>query len=54
MTKDLKERTVEISLPVLALLSLAVLAGIVFYLFKEGLPIFQQLPLLSFIFGTDW
>lgn len=54
MTKDLKERTVEISLTVLALLSLAVLAGIVFYLFKEGLPIFQQLPLLSFIFGTDW
>ena len=28
MTKDLKERTVEISLTVLALLSLAVLAGI--------------------------
>ena len=54
MTKDLRERTVEILLTVLALLSLAVLAGIVFYLFKEGLPIFKLLTPLNFIFGTDW
>lgn len=54
MTKDLRERLVEIALAVLALMSLAVLAGIVFYLFKEGLPIFAQLAPVKFIFGTDW
>lgn len=54
MTKDLRERIVEISLAVLALVSLAVLAGIVFYLFKEGLPIFVHLTPLEFIFGTEW
>ena len=54
MSKDLREKTVEILLTVLALMSLAVLAGIVFYLFKEGLPIFKLLTPLNFIFGTDW
>ena len=38
----------------LALTSLAVLAGIVFYLFREGLPVFAQVGPLQFIFGTDW
>lgn len=54
MSKDLRERLVEAALAVLALMSLAVLAGIVFYLFKEGLPIFAQLTPVKFIFGTDW
>ena len=45
---------VEIGLTVLALTSLATLAGIVFYLFREGLPVFSQVTPLKFIFGTDW
>ena len=49
MSKDLKEKTVEISLAVLALLSLAVLAGIVFYLFKEGLPIGMRVQKMDLI-----
>ena len=38
----------------MALLSLAVLAGIVFYLFREGLPVFASTGFLDFVFGTDW
>lgn len=30
------------------------LAGLVFYLFREGLPVFSQVTPLKFIFGTDW
>ncbi|MGN1209228.1 MAG: phosphate ABC transporter permease subunit PstC [Duodenibacillus sp.] len=50
----LREKAVRSGLCVLALTSLAVLAGIVFYLFREGLPILSELPLISFVFGTDW
>lgn len=39
MRYDFREKAVEGGLAALALLSLAVLAGIVFYLFREGLPV---------------
>ncbi len=54
MSRELKEKLVEIGLTILAFVSLAVLAGIVFYLFREGLPIFAHLSPVEFIFGTDW
>lgn len=54
INKNRRERMVEIGLTVLALTSLATLAGIVFYLFREGLPVFSQVTPLKFIFGTDW
>ena len=54
MRYDFREKAVEASLKVLAFAALAVLAGIVFYLFREGLPVFAQTGLLDFVFGTDW
>ena len=54
MRFDVKEKAIEVGLKSLAFLSLAVLAGIVFYLFREGLPVFANLGLLDFVFGTDW
>lgn len=54
INKNRRERMVEIGLTVLALTSPATLAGIVFYLFREGLPVFSQVTPLKFIFGTDW
>lgn len=54
MRYDFREKAVESGLAALALLSLAVLAGIVFYLFREGLPVFASTGFLDFIFGTDW
>lgn len=50
----LREKAVKSGLCLLALTSLAVLAGIVFYLFREGLPILSELSLVRFVFGTDW
>lgn len=50
----LREKAVKTGLCLLALTSLAVLAGIVFYLFREGLPILSELSLVRFVFGTDW
>ena len=54
MRYDFREKAVEGGLAALALLSLAVLAGIVFYLFREGLPVFASTGFLDFVFGTDW
>ena len=48
------EKAVKTGLCLLALTSLAVLGGIVFYLFREGLPILSELSLVRFVFGTDW
>ena len=52
MRYDFREKAVEGGLAALALLSLAVLAGIVFYLFREGLPVFASTGFLDFVFGT--
>ena len=41
MNKRCRETAVRGGLTLLALTALAVLAGIVFYLFKEGLPVFK-------------
>ena len=54
MNKRCRETAVRGGLTLLALTALAVLAGIVFYLFKEGLPVFKFIGPLRFIFGTDW
>ena len=54
MNKRCLETAVRGGLTLLALTALAVLAGIVFYLFKEGLPVFKFIGPLHFIFGTDW
>ncbi len=56
MNKRCRETAVRGGLTLLALTALAVLAGIVFYLFKEGLPVFKFIPcvLLSGRIGIPW
>ncbi|MGM0470864.1 MAG: phosphate ABC transporter permease subunit PstC [Bacillota bacterium] len=49
-----KEKLIKWSLFVFASSSILFLMGIVIILFKEGLPIFDQVGLLDFIFGKDW
>lgn len=39
---------------ILAFSSLFFLVGITLTLFKEGLPLFQKVPILEVIFGTTW
>ncbi|SKA62906.1 phosphate transport system permease protein [Desulfobaculum bizertense DSM 18034] len=38
----------------IAMTSIVVLALIVFFLFMEGLPIFQEYPVAKFFFGLEW
>lgn len=50
----MKEKFYQYIFAVLAFASLFFLVGIVFVLFKEGLPIFKETGLLNFIFGKHW
>lgn len=49
-----KERIVQVILLLFAFSSILFLTGIIIVLFKEGLPIFQKIGLLEFIFGKEW
>jgi len=49
-----KEKVIEKVLFVFALSSILFLAGIVFVLFMEGLPIFEKVGVLEFITGKVW
>ena len=49
-----KEKIIKYILLFFALSSIIFLTGIVFVLFREGLPIFQEVGLFNFIFGEDW
>lgn len=49
-----KEKIYKIIFTVLAFSSLVFLTGITVILFKEGLPIFKQVPFFKFIFGKFW
>ena len=49
-----KEKVIEKILFVFALSSILFLAGIVFVLFMEGLPIFEKVGILEFITGKIW
>lgn len=49
-----KEKVIKNILFIFALSSILFLTGIVFVLFKEGLPIFGKVGLFEFMFGTDW
>lgn len=54
MNASLKEVLVRYSLAGIAGSSLLALAGIVLFLFMEGLPLFVHYPVTEFIFGTLW
>jgi phosphate transport system permease protein len=49
-----KERAIRTFFYVIALASITILSLIVFFLFSEGLPIFGQVSVKGFLFGTYW
>lgn len=51
---DLQETFVRYALTVVAGSSILALAGIVIFLFMEGLPLFRQYSFLDFLFGRLW
>lgn len=50
----LKESIVRVGLSVVAFTSLLALCGIMAFLFMDGLPLFNDYPILGFLFGTLW
>ena len=49
-----KEKIIKYILLFFALSSIIFLTGIVIVLFREGLPIFEKVGILNFIFGREW
>lgn len=54
MSRRVREATIKNVLALMALLSLLALALIVWFLFREGLPIFRQVSLQDFLLGPFW
>src|SRR3989339_253660 len=50
----MKEKIYRWFFSVLAFSSLVFRAGIIFVLFKEGLPIFREVSFFNFVFGSSW
>ena len=50
----IKERIIQYFFLLVALASIIVLALIVLFLFKEGLPIFEKVSVKDFLFGKYW
>ena len=50
----IKEKIYEYIFRVIAFSSLIFLLGIIIVLFQQGLPIFKELGVTDFIFGTSW
>ena len=53
-SRDIKEKAVRVTLTALAGSSLLALAGIVIFLFMEGLPLFGEYSFFNFLFGSLW
>ena len=53
-SRDIKEKSVRVTLTALAGSSLLALAGIVIFLFMEGLPLFSEYSFFNFLFGSLW
>ena len=54
MTRHFREIIIKNIFAFLSFLSVLILGLIVFFLFQEGIPLFQQVSLSEFIFGTTW
>ena len=54
MNKRLGEYLVEKGLFITAIFSIIVILLIIGFIFREGIPIFQEYGFLNFIFGMDW
>ncbi len=50
----MKEKIIYFVLALAAAFSLVSLLGIMLFLFYEGIPIFKEVPVLSFLFGEYW
>jgi phosphate transport system permease protein len=54
MTRRQKEILIRNIFFLFSLLSLVILFLIVVFLFREGLPLFREVTLADFLFGTEW
>ncbi|MEG2139216.1 MAG: phosphate ABC transporter permease subunit PstC [Bilophila sp.] len=54
MSSDFREKSVRVVLTGVAFVSLLSLAGIMLFLFMEGLPLFADYPVGKFLFGLLW
>lgn len=54
MTRHLKEIVIKNIFALFAFLSVLVLGLIVIFLFREGIPIFREVSVSGFLFGTHW
>lgn len=54
MTRQQKEQNIRLIFFIFALASMLALGLIVAFLFREGLPIFKEVSVADFLFGTEW
>jgi phosphate transport system permease protein len=54
MTRQQKEIIIKGLFAVVAFVSVMILALIVVFLFREGIPIFQEVSVSDFLFGREW
>lgn len=54
MTRHFKEIIIKNIFAVFAFFSVLILALIVIFLFREGIPIFREVSVSEFLFGTHW
>ena len=54
MSRQLKETIIKGIFAVFAFASVLILALIVVFLFREGIPIFKEVSVVDFIFGKEW
>lgn len=54
MTRSFKELIIKRVFFLFASASILVLALIVAFLFREGIPIFEHVPVRDFLFGSEW
>ena len=54
MTRHFKEIVIKNIFAAFAFFSVLILALIVIFLFREGIPIFREISVYQFLFGTHW
>lgn len=54
MTRSFKELIIKRVFFLFASVSILILALIVAFLFREGIPIFEHVPVRDFLFGSEW
>ncbi|MFW5488692.1 MAG: phosphate ABC transporter permease subunit PstC [Desulfovibrio sp.] len=54
MRRKTKDKIIHITFFMIALVSILILALIMIFLFMEGFPLLQKVPVLRFLFGDQW